>query len=106
MYSACSVVSRVSTAPKPEIICEDVKKAFSGISDDVKEAVDLKLEPEKKTNDQPQVDPADDEKNETQTETSESGDFDNLKNLKHAFDNIEPNSSATDDKGNFLKVSS
>ena len=76
---------------------EDVKKAFSGISDDVKEAVDLKLEPEKKTNDQPQVDPADDEKNETQTETSESGDFDNLKNLKHAFDNIEPNSSATDE---------
>ncbi len=76
---------------------EDVKKAFSGISDDVKEAVDLKLEPEKKTNDQPQVDPADDEKNETQTETSESGDFDNLKNLKYAFDNIEPNSSATDE---------
>ena len=75
----------------------EVKNAFNGISDDVKEAVDLKLEPEKKTNDQPPVDPADDEKNETQTETSESGDFDNLKNLKQAFDNIEPNSSATDE---------
>ncbi len=76
---------------------EDVKKAFSGISDDVKEAVDLNLEPEKKTNDQPEVDPADDAKNEMQTDTADSGDFDNLKNLKHAFDNLEPNSSATDE---------
>jgi len=76
---------------------EDVKKAFSGISDDVKEAVDLKLDPDTKSNDQPQVEPADDANNETQNETPESGDFDNLKNLKHAFDNLEPNSSATDE---------
>ena len=76
---------------------EDVKKAFSGISDDVKEAVDLKLEPEQKTEDQPQADTADEEKNETKNETSESDDFDNLKNIKHAFDNLNTNSSATDE---------
>ncbi len=71
---------------------EDVKKAFSGISDDVKEAVDLKLEPEKKTEDQPQADTADEEKSDTKNETSESDDFDKLKNLKHAFDNLDTNS--------------
>ena len=82
---------------------EDVKKAFSGISDDVKEAVDLKLEPDKKPDASPQADTADEEKNETQNEISESDDFDNLKNIKHAFDDIDTNSSTaeettTDDK--------
>ncbi len=76
---------------------EDVKKAFNGINDDVKEAVDLKLAPEKQTEDQPQADAADEEKNETQNEASESEDFDHLKNLKHAFDTIDTNSTATDD---------
>ena len=76
---------------------EDVKKAFSGISDDVKEAVDLKLEPAKKTADQPQPDTADEEKNETKNEASETDNFDNLKNLKHDFDNLDTNSSATDE---------
>ena len=76
---------------------EDVKKAFSGISDDVKEAVDLKLEPEKKTEDQPQPDTADEEKAETDNDASESDEFDNLKNIKHAFDNLDPNSSAPDE---------
>jgi TatA/E family protein of Tat protein translocase len=76
---------------------EDVKKAFSGISDDVKEAVDLKLEPEKKTEDQPQADTADEEKNETKKEPSESDDFDHLKNIKHAFDNLDTNSTAPDE---------
>ena len=79
---------------------EDVKKAFSGISDDVKEAVDLNIEPEKKTDDQPQAGAAaDEEKNETQNEASESDDFDHLKNLKHAFDSIDTNSTATDEPG-------
>ena len=79
---------------------EDVKKAFSGISDDVKEAVDLNLEPEKKTDDQPQAGAAaDEEKNETKTEASESDDFDHLKNLKTAFDSIDTNSPATDEPG-------
>ena len=78
---------------------EDVKKAFSGIGDDVKEAVDLKLEPEKKTEDQPQPAAADEEKAETDNDASESDDFDNLKNLKHAFDNLDTdsNSSAADE---------
>ena len=76
---------------------EDVKKAFSGISDDVKDAVDLKLEPEKKPDATSQADPADEEKNETQDKASESNDFDNLKNLKHAFDDLDTNSSATEE---------
>ena len=75
---------------------EDVKKAFSGISDDVKDAVDLKLEPEKKPDATSQADTADEEKNETQNKASESNDFDNLKNLKHAFDDLDANSSATE----------
>jgi TatA/E family protein of Tat protein translocase len=76
---------------------EDVKKAFSGIGDDVKEAVDLKLEPDNKTDAASQADTADEEKNETQNVASDSDDFDNLKNLKHAFDDIDTNSSATEE---------
>ncbi len=77
----------------------EVKNAFNGISDDVKEAVDLKVEPEKKIDDQPRTDTADEEKSEAKNETSESDDFDNLKNLKHAFDNIDTNSdSSTEDE--------
>jgi len=76
---------------------EDVKKAFSGISDDVKEAVDPKLEPEKKLDDQPQTDTADEEKKEPKNEASESDDFDKFKNIKHAFDDLNTNSSATDE---------
>ena len=76
---------------------EDVKKAFSGIGDDVKEAVDLKLEPDNKTDAASQADTADEEKNETQNAASDSDDFDNLKNLKHAFDDIDTNSSATEE---------
>jgi len=76
---------------------EDVKKAFNGISDDVKETVDLNLEPEKKTEDQSQADAADKEKSEPQNEASESDDFDHLKNLKHAFDALDKNSTAPDE---------
>ena len=77
----------------------EVKNAFNGISDDVKEAVDLKVEPEKKIDDQPRTDTVDEEKSEAKNETSESDDFDNLKNLKHAFDNIDTNSdSSTEDE--------
>jgi sec-independent protein translocase protein TatB len=75
----------------------EVKNAFNGISDDVKEAVDLKLEPEKKLDDQPQTDTADEEKKEPNNEASESDDFDKLKNIKHAFDDLNTNSSATDE---------
>jgi TatA/E family protein of Tat protein translocase len=75
----------------------EVKNAFNGISDDVKEAVDLKLEPEKKLDDQPQTDTADEEKKEPNNEASESDDFDKLNNIKHAFDDLNTNSSATDE---------
>jgi len=74
---------------------EDVKKAFSGISDDVKDAVDLSLEPEKKTDDQPQAGIVDNEKNEKPDEVSDADDFDNLKNLKHAFENMESDSKSS-----------
>ncbi len=67
----------------------EVKNAFNGISDDVKEAVDLKLEPEKKMDDQSQTDTANEEKNEKKNEKSESDDFDNLA--------TNSNSSATDE---------
>jgi TatA/E family protein of Tat protein translocase len=70
----------------------EVKNAFNGISDDVKDAIDLKVEPEKKIDDQPRTDTVDDEKSETKNETSESDDFDNL---KHAFDNIDTNSKSS-----------
>jgi len=73
---------------------EDVKKAFSGIGDDVKEAVDLKLDPEKKPDGSPQADAADEEKNETQKVASGSEDFDNL---KHAFDDLDTNSFAAEE---------
>ncbi|CAB1056575.1 Twin-arginine translocation protein TatB [Olavius sp. associated proteobacterium Delta 1] len=72
-----------------------VKNAFNDISDDVKEAVDLEIEPEKKIDDPPRTDPADDEKSDAKNETSESDDIDNLKNLKHAFDNLDPNSKSS-----------
>jgi TatA/E family protein of Tat protein translocase len=74
---------------------EDVKKAFSGISDDVKEAVDLNLEPEQKPDAPPHADAADQEKNETQNVASDSDDFDNLKKVKHAFDDLDTNSSGS-----------
>jgi len=82
----------------------EVKKAFNGINDDVKGAVDLKLEPENKLpenklDDQPGTDTADEDTKESKDEKSESDEFDNLKNLKHAFDNLDSssNSSATDE---------
>ena len=74
---------------------EDVKKAFNGISDDVKEAVDLKHEPEKKPDASPQDDAADEEKNGNQNKAYDSDDYDNLKNLKHVFDDLNMNSSDT-----------
>ena len=73
---------------------EDVKKAFSGVSDDVKNVVDLNLEPENKTEDQAPADAADEAIKQTEAETSESDDFDHLKNIKHAFDSIDTNSTA------------
>jgi TatA/E family protein of Tat protein translocase len=76
----------------------EVKKAFNDINDDVKEAVDLKLEPEKKMDDQTKT-TTEEEKDEKKKEEPESDNFDNLKDLKHAFDDLDTNSnsSATDE---------
>jgi TatA/E family protein of Tat protein translocase len=68
----------------------DVKKAFNDINDDVKEAVDLKLEPEDKADAQNQRDEKQDEDSE-----SVSDDFNNLKNLKNAFDNHDTSSNSS-----------
>ncbi len=70
----------------------EVKKAFDDINEDVKETIDLKLEPEKKAVD----------KTETDAEKKggpESDDFENLKDLKKAFDNLDTkeNSSEKDE---------
>ena len=66
----------------------DVKETFNGISDEVKGAVDLNLEPEKEKTDKTG---SDDEKNkEKDSESeSESDDFGNLKKLKKEFDNLD-----------------
>ncbi len=76
----------------------DVKKAFDGITDDVKEAVDLKLEPDKKTDDPSQVgsiDSDDSDKEADPQEESGHGDFENLKKLRTAFDNLDTNSDSS-----------
>jgi TatA/E family protein of Tat protein translocase len=66
----------------------DVKETFSDISDEVKGAVDLNLEPEKEKTDKTG---SDDEKNkEKDSESeSESDDFGNLKKLKKEFENLD-----------------
>jgi TatA/E family protein of Tat protein translocase len=68
----------------------DVKKAFNDINDDVKEAVDLKLEPEDKTDAQSKRD-----KEQAEDSESVSDDFKNLKNLKNAFDNHDTSSNSS-----------
>jgi Sec-independent protein translocase protein TatA len=81
----------------------DVKKAFDDINDDVKEAVDLKPEFERKSDQKANSDDAGGDKTPEEdaevpsedTETSSddaetpSDDFENLKGLKKAFDNLE-----------------
>ena len=65
----------------------EVKETFNNISDEVKDAVDLNLKPEKQKADKIG---SDDEKNEEKDSEpkSESDDFGNLKNLKKEFDNM------------------
>jgi TatA/E family protein of Tat protein translocase len=66
----------------------EVKETFNDISDGVKGAVDLNLKPEKQKTDKVG---SDDEKNKEKgnQHESESDDFDNLKNLKKEFDNLD-----------------
>jgi TatA/E family protein of Tat protein translocase len=66
----------------------DVKETFNDFSDEVKDAVDLNLKPEKQKADKIG---SDDEKNKEKDSEgeSESDDFGNLKNLKKEFDNLD-----------------
>jgi TatA/E family protein of Tat protein translocase len=66
----------------------EVKETFKDISDEVKDAVDLNLKPEKQKADKIGSDDEKNEEKDSQHE-SESDDFDNLKNLKKEFDNLD-----------------
>jgi TatA/E family protein of Tat protein translocase len=70
----------------------DVKKAFDGINADVKEAVDLKPEPQRETAAKPE---SDTEKKDDPE--SEGEDFANLKNLKKAFDQLNTDTQSSDE---------
>lgn len=70
----------------------EVKNAFNGISDDVKAAVDLKPEPGKKMDDPEQSAAVDDALDEKHDAPPATDDFDNLKNLKTVFDDLDSNS--------------
>ncbi|MEJ2164920.1 MAG: twin-arginine translocase TatA/TatE family subunit [Desulfobacterales bacterium] len=72
----------------------DVKKAFNGIDEDVKEAVDPKTDQEDKSADGTNVD---EEKSEVKKDEPESAsdEFKNLKNLKNAFDDLNSSSNST-----------
>ena len=66
----------------------DVKETFNDFSDEVKDAVDLNLKPEKQKADK---NGSDNEKKEEKDseDQPESDDFGNLKNLKKEFDNLD-----------------
>jgi TatA/E family protein of Tat protein translocase len=69
----------------------EVKKAFDDVSSDVKEAVDVKLEPEQKTSNQIETDDENNDEGESQ-----SDDFENMKDLKKAFDQLDTHSSPSE----------
>ena len=72
----------------------EVKKAFHDVNDDVKAAVvDPQPAPEKKGDDQHGTDTAGAEPAEKKSEPAQTDDFGNLKNLKHAFDDLNTGSS-------------
>ena len=66
----------------------EVKETFNEFSDEVKDAVDLNLKPEKQKADK---NGSDNEKKEEKDseDQPESDDFGNLKNLKKEFDNLD-----------------
>ena len=67
----------------------EVKKAFDGVSDDVKEAVDLKLDADNKTDVYSRTDPVDKKKPEKENAQSDSNHSDNLNNIKQACDDLD-----------------
>ena len=70
----------------------EVKKAFDGVSDDVKEAVSLELDPDKKADGESQADSVVKDRKVENQEEPEPDDFDNLKN---AFDDLNRNSNSS-----------
>ena len=67
----------------------DVKETFNDISNEVKDAVDPNLKPEKqKTNEIGSNNDKSEEKNDAKDSTS--NDFSNLRKLKKEFDNLDP----------------
>jgi TatA/E family protein of Tat protein translocase len=78
----------------------DVKKAFDDINEDVKQAVDLKPEFERKSEDNAKPDEAGADEDTAEKDTKEeaeppSDDFENLKDLKNAFNNLESENNST-----------
>jgi len=79
----------------------EVKKAFDDINEDVKQAIDVKPEFERKSEDSAQVDEASADKDPEEAKDTEEAknpkdeadppadDFENLIDLKHAFDNLD-----------------
>ena len=79
----------------------EVKKAFDDINEDVKQAIDVKPEFERNSEDGAHADEAGADKDPEEAKDTEeakdpkeeadppSDDFENLKTLKHAFDNID-----------------
>jgi sec-independent protein translocase protein TatB len=76
----------------------DVKKAFNDINEDVKEAVDLKPDQKDKSSAGTKVDGENSEKPQDVPESA-SDEFENLKDLKNAYNGLNSNSnlSATDE---------
>jgi len=78
----------------------EVKKAFDDINEDVKQAVDLKPEFERKSEGNAKPDETDADKDtadkDTKDETEpQSDDVENLKDLKKAFNNLESENDST-----------
>ena len=73
----------------------EVKKAFDDINEDAKQAVDLKPEFERKSEDNANLDEAGADKDPKNEAEPKSDDFDNLKDLKKAFDNLEAENDST-----------
>jgi len=74
----------------------EVKETFNDISSEVKDAVDLNLKPDVHKADNTGSDDEKTEEKDSQRE-SDSDDFENLKNLKSEFDNLDTDTSEKDE---------
>ena len=71
----------------------EMKKAFDDINEDVKDAVDLKLEPATKP-----VDKTDADEEKKDDRVSETDDFENLNDLKDTFNNLKTDPDSSGEK--------